>query len=147
MPRELWPNFVNNVSENEVALREQTRETPNTIHILATSVKRENLLNVISISRFRSKTRLLRTIAWCFRFIRNCESRSSRDGQQSLQLQVFEIETAESQLIRSIQTEAYSDEYSFLSGGRVTKIGNPLCLYPSLICFWMKMESSEHANV
>ena len=135
MPRKLWPNFVNNVSENEVALREQARETPNTIHTLATSVKRENLLNVVSIMRFRSKTMLLRTIAWCFRFIRNCKSRSSREGQQSLQLQVSEIETAERQLIRSIQTEAFSDEYSFLSGGKGDKDRKPPLLVSQLNLF------------
>ena len=118
MPRESWPTSVNNVSENEVALREQARETPNTIHTLATLVKRKNLLNVASIMRFRSKTVLLRTIAWCFRFIRNCKSRSYREGQPSLQTQASEIETAERQLIWSIQKEAFSDAYSFLSGGK-----------------------------
>ena len=35
MPCESWPNSVNNVLENEVVLREQAREIPNTIHTLA----------------------------------------------------------------------------------------------------------------
>ena len=61
---------------------------------------------------------LLRTTAWCFRFIRNCKSRSYYEGQPRLQLQASEIETAERQLIWSIQTEVFPDVYSFLSGGK-----------------------------
>ena len=66
MPHESWRDSASNVLENEVAHKEQTRETSNTIHTLATSVKRENLLNVVGIMMFCSKTMLLRTIAWCF---------------------------------------------------------------------------------
>ena len=117
LSRESWPNLVNNVSKNEVALKEQARDAPNTIHTLGTSVKRKNLLNLVSIMRFRSKTMLLRTIAWCFRFTRNCKSRSYHEGQPSLQRQASEIETAERQWIWSIQTEAFSGVYQFLSGG------------------------------
>jgi len=131
LSRKLWPSLVNNVSENKVALREHARETPNTAQTLATSVKCKNLLNVVTIMRFRSKTMLLTTIAWCFRFIRNCKSRSYREGQPSLQLQASEIEPAERQLIWSIQTDIFSDVYSFCLGGRVTQIRKPLCLYPS----------------
>ena len=61
---------------------------------------------------------LLRAIAWCFHFIRNYKSRSYREEQPSLQLQASKIETAESQFIWFIKMEAFSDVYSFLSGGK-----------------------------
>ena len=133
--RESWPNSASNVSENEVVQKKQARETPNTIHTLAASAKRENVLNVVSSMRFCSKTILLRTITWCFRFIRNCKSRSSHEGQQSLQLQVSEIENAERQLIQSVKTEAFSDEFSFLSGGKGDTDKKPPLLVSQLICF------------
>ncbi|XP_033148998.1 uncharacterized protein LOC117134671 [Drosophila busckii] len=64
--------------------------------------------SVISLQRFSSYTRLVRTVAWVLRFARWCQ------GQQNLLekygLTAAECEAAEYTLIRQAQREAFPDE-------------------------------------
>ncbi|KAH8304764.1 hypothetical protein KR018_002641, partial [Drosophila ironensis] len=62
----------------------------------------------ISLQRFSSYNRLLRTAAWVLRFTRRC--RKQRSELEEHGLTASECDAAESLLVRQAQREAFPDE-------------------------------------
>ncbi|XP_043069702.1 uncharacterized protein [Drosophila bipectinata] len=69
----------------------------------------------ISLQRFSSYRRLLRTTAWVLRFTRRC--REQRDELENYGLTAAECEAAEDLLVRIAQREAFPDEMQAADNG------------------------------
>ena len=82
--------------------------------------------------RFSSWKRLTRVHAWVVRFVTNCQ-RSSSDRLLGEELTVEEITDAERQIIKTMQQEVFSEEYSALvRGNRLPTQSKLLGLCPRL---------------
>ncbi|KAH8261891.1 hypothetical protein KR026_006734, partial [Drosophila bipectinata] len=64
--------------------------------------------NFISLQRFSSYNRLVRTTAWVLRFVRRC--RGIRRDEEVYGLTAMECAEAESALIRQSQREAFAED-------------------------------------
>ncbi|XP_044573987.1 uncharacterized protein LOC123258174 [Drosophila ananassae] len=85
----------------------------------------------ISLERFSSYRRLLRTTAWVLRFIRRC--RGQRDELENYGLNVAECEAAEDLLFRRAQREAFPDEVQAAEKDLDVAKGSDICgLAPNL---------------
>ena len=121
-----WPSAqIQSAFECSEALAEKVKAEPKVTHVMVNSGKGDNeLSNVIDISRSSSKGKLLRTIAWVFRFVRNLRAAANnkRLNKENL-LSASEIENAELHLIRSIQSHEFKAELNYLSslGSKTTK--------------------------
>ena len=81
--------------------------------------------------RYSSFTTLLRTIAWCRRFIYNARHRADR--KVSPTLTSHEIASTRQQLYQLSQEETYADVLHLLRSGKILNKTNPLfCLSPYL---------------
>ncbi|XP_044571435.1 uncharacterized protein LOC123257246 [Drosophila ananassae] len=79
----------------------------------------------ISLERFYSYRRLLRTTAWVLRFIRRC--RGQRDELENYGLNVAESEAAEDLLFRRAQREAFPDEVQAAEKDLDVAKGSDIC--------------------
>ncbi|XP_070137030.1 uncharacterized protein [Drosophila bipectinata] len=79
----------------------------------------------ISLKRFSSYRRLLRTTAWVLRFTRRC--RGQRDELENYGLTVAESEAAEDLLVRVAQREAFPDEMQAVENGLDVAKGSDIC--------------------
>ncbi|XP_044573279.1 uncharacterized protein LOC123257599 [Drosophila ananassae] len=79
----------------------------------------------ISLERFSSYRRLLRTTAWVLRFIRRC--RGQRDELENYGLNVAECEAAEDLLFRRAQREAFPDEVQAAEKDLDVAKGSDIC--------------------
>ncbi|XP_044573977.1 uncharacterized protein LOC123258165 [Drosophila ananassae] len=79
----------------------------------------------ISLERFSSYRRLLRTTAWVLRFIRRC--RGQRDELENYGLNVAECDAAEDLLFRRAQREAFPDEVQAAEKGLDVAKGSDIC--------------------
>ncbi|XP_044573583.1 uncharacterized protein LOC123257723 [Drosophila ananassae] len=79
----------------------------------------------ISLERFSSYRRLLRTTAWVLRFIRRC--RGQRDELENYGLNAAECEAAEDFLFRRAQREAFPDEVQAAEKGLDVAKGSDIC--------------------
>ncbi|XP_044571285.1 uncharacterized protein LOC123257215 [Drosophila ananassae] len=79
----------------------------------------------ISLERFSSYRRLLRTTAWVLRFIRRC--RGQRDELDNYGLNVAECEAAEDLLFRRAQSEAFPDEVQAAEKDLDVAKGSDIC--------------------
>ena len=112
-----WPSaLTHNEFESEETLAEKVKIDPNITHVLLSSQKDENdLSNVIDISRYSSKGKLLRVFSWVLKFIQNLKSvvNNTQLNNENM-VSVSEIENADFRIIRSIQFQAFKAELAYL---------------------------------
>ncbi|XP_055589014.1 uncharacterized protein LOC129741312 [Uranotaenia lowii] len=102
LPEKEWP-------EQKVALENETVEELRSCHIhLEDSIPQK----IIDVNRFSKWNRLLRTMAYVFRFIRNAKSPEQRTIGC---LKRYELEVAENALFKLTQWEVFSDEMAVLT--------------------------------
>ena len=77
---------------------------------------------VVSIERFSTKTRLLRTYAWILRFVSNLKAAINRQEPKLGPLEGTELRCAENYVIRAVQAECFSKEIEFIA--RKSKVGS-----------------------
>ena len=115
LPQNQWPKDIptSNV-ENEEALKEITRNQAEPTFALLNRkvVGNSKLKDIVDINRFSSKTKLLRVVAWIFRFINNLRSKQKVQGKC---MNASELEKAENFVIRHIQEESFPSELEFLT--------------------------------
>ena len=105
-------------------MTEKLKHEPNKTRAMAITEgsMQPRIHQVVDTSRFSSKGKLLRTIAWVKRFANNLRSKISKQETNIQEnLKVAEINEAEILLIRSIQSEAFPKEISYLVGGAASK--------------------------
>ena len=78
--------------------------------------------NLLELSRFSTKGKLLCTIAWVMSFLSNLKSAEEK-GQlnKEVHVSVSQVNNAENCLIRSIQSEAFSSEIAHLDSKSTLK--------------------------
>lgn len=114
-----WPKLPteSEIETNDIALSEKMKNEPYIIHaMLASNAEAPgNIEQVVDMSRFSSKGKLLSTIAWVVRFVANLKAAvKKQESNKEEKLSVAEINVAENSLIRSIQKEAFPKEISYL---------------------------------
>ena len=112
-----WPSaLVPNEFESKEALAEKVKIDPNITHVMVNSEKRESeLCDVIDISRYSSKDKLLRIVSWVLRFIQNLKSAINNTPlNKENMVSASEIGNAEFRIIRSIQSQAFKPELAYL---------------------------------
>ena len=112
-----WPSAqIQSTFECSEALAEKVKVEPKITRVMVNSGKEEiELGNIIDISRSSSKGKLLRTIAWVFRFVQNINAAvNNKQLKKENILSASEIENAEMHLIRSIQAQAFNAELNYL---------------------------------
>ena len=74
------------------------------------------MFKVLQLSSYSTKGKLLRVLSWVLRFINNLKA-TVQEKSLNLEQQrnVTEMEIAETKLIRSIQSEAFEKEISFIT--------------------------------
>ena len=104
--------------ETEIAMKEKAKSDPQITRSMLISSNKPtmNVDEIVEIDRFSQKDKLLRCIGWVLRFISNCKS-AIRKSELNLEpnLNVSEVEGAETALIRSIQSESFANEINYLS--------------------------------
>ena len=70
--------------------------------------------NVLDIERFSSKSKLIRTVAYVLKFIRNLHNSTKGNETSTGELSAEELHEAENKIIRSIQFDAFGVETSYL---------------------------------
>ena len=126
-----WPKTpCNNELETNVAMKEKIKVEPNITHAIfakATESK-SNWSKVIELERFSDKGKLLRTIAWVYRFINNAKSAIKQETVNNDEvLSVSEINSAENAIVKFIQMENFEAEikYMLLSPSVRNKVKTP----------------------
>ena len=113
-----WPKTPCNTElETNVAMKEKLKVEPHITHAMfskATEAK-NNWSKVIEIERFSDKGKLLRTIAWVYRFINNAKSAIKQETvNKEAVLSVSEINSAENALVKFIQMKNFETEIKYL---------------------------------
>ena len=113
-----WPKTPCNTElETNVAMKEKLKVEPHITHAMfskATEAK-HNWSKVIELERFSDKGKLLRTIAWVYRFINNAKSAIKQETvNKEAVLSVSEINSAENALVKFIQMENFETEIKYL---------------------------------
>ena len=111
---ENWPKSPSGSKlESESAMKEKLKNDPKITHSMLVSdiSSQPRIDKILDLSRFSTKGKLLRTIAWVMRFVSNLKSaREKSQLNKEEQVSVSEANNAENCLIRSIQSEAFSSE-------------------------------------
>ena len=117
----LWPSKSTVEQEaNAIAFQEEVKQPLTVIPTLASTSQSVSISKLINLERFESEQMLLRTFAWLLRFIDNCRlSHNNGNPNLSGELSNTEIETAEFRLVNLIQREMFTEEYRYLSKGKV----------------------------
>ena len=104
--------------ETEIAMKEKAKSDPQITRsmLISSNKPTTNVDEIVEIDRFSQKDKLLRCIGWVLRFISNCKS-AIRKLELNLEpnLNISEVEGAETALIRLIQSESFADEITYLS--------------------------------
>ena len=117
-----WPETIPTsvTKENEANLEIIKNPKEITFALLTKgSVEKElpRLQNVIQIDRFSSKLKLIRTFSWVLRFVENLKlTVKGEQLNQDLDFSAKELEGAEITLLRSVQSESFTNEILFLTG-------------------------------
>ncbi|XP_065076070.1 uncharacterized protein LOC135699709 [Ochlerotatus camptorhynchus] len=101
-----WPNQLTSNITNEIALPE-ARKLP----LAATAITTEPSFVDALVSKFSNYFRLLRVVAYCRRFIRNCKP-SAQTTHSFLSSE--ELGEAEATVIRLVQQQSYNEEWKTL---------------------------------
>ena len=122
---ENWPKSPSGSElESESAMKEKLKNDPKITHSMLVSdiSSQPRIDKILDLSRFSTKGKLLRTIAWVMRFVSNLKSaREKSQLNKEEQVSVSEANNAENCLIRSIQSEAFSSEIAYLDSKSTTK--------------------------
>ena len=114
-----WPNQIGNDEvENKEALREKVKYEPTVTHAMVNSGDEipPQINEVLQLSSYSTKGRLLRVLSWVLRFINNLKATvQEKSLNLEQQISVTEMEIAETKLIRSIQSEAFEKEINFIT--------------------------------
>ncbi|XP_070139042.1 uncharacterized protein [Drosophila bipectinata] len=110
-----WPGSA----PTDEADAEDEEEMPSEFMLVGTSD------TFISLQRFSSYRRLLRTTAWVLRFTRRC--RGQRDELENYGLTAAECEAAEDWLVRIAHREAFPDEMQAAENGLDVAKGSDKC--------------------
>ena len=114
-----WPRAPTEAElrENDTALKEKVKHEPTITHAMLAREKEVPIQvnKILDLSRFSSKGKLLRSMAWVLRFVDNVKCKvNCKDTNTNNQVSIDELERAENIMIRSIQQEAFSKEISYL---------------------------------
>ena len=107
---EHWPKTPpKQPSKNVLAESELVKNSPMLTHSLVNKSKIE-MKEIIDIGRFSSKLKLVRTMAYVFRFVTNLRSQKKHVDQ----LTVNELERAERYIIKRVQSDYFPEEIAYL---------------------------------
>ena len=126
-----WPEQSLN-SNNPIAAFE---ETPNTFtdKTDVLSINENEKTQIVSVERFSSKTKLIRTVAWVLRFIRKLKEKISKSNANVYEepFDSEEISRAEKIVLQQIQKEMFSEEIKYLRNkqGKAPKLVNDFNLF------------------
>ena len=84
-----------------------------------------NVDNVIDTTRFSTKNKALRVIAWLRRFVTNLKSARNHETLNKAALSAVEMQEAEITLIKCIQNSAFSKEIKYILQGNSNKAKIP----------------------
>ena len=118
--RDHWPeNLSTGDVGQSVALEEQVKNLPSITYTLTSLTNpplKACVLRIIDIDRFGKKSRLIRTVAWVFRFIRNLRAKIYPliEKINTKILNASELRQAENLLIISVQDESFTKELNYL---------------------------------
>ena len=114
-----WPKSPSSGEiETVEAMQEKLKNEPVVTHAMVNS---ESCLptgigRIIDVNRYSDKNKVLRIIAWILRFVTNMKSVISKgQANNEIMINALEIENAETQLIKSIQSEAFQREIGYLT--------------------------------
>ena len=120
--------MANNVENNELeikdAMEENVKVEPNITHamVISRSNKGNQVNNVFDISRFSTRGKLLRTLAWVHRFIDNLKLAVNKKSlNKECIISVTEFNNAETKFTKSIQGVAFNKEIEYLQSSRNSK--------------------------
>ena len=135
-----WPKSpAEKELETDVSMREKLKSDPNIVHAMLTTdtSSKPRVHEIIDITRFSTKNKLLHTIAWVLRFINNSKiARANGSIVKDNNVSANEVDNAEHILIKSIQNEAFAHEISYLS----RKSNNKPPLYVSQLNLYLDKE-------
>ena len=113
-----WPKTPCNTElETNAAMKEKIKVEPHITHAMFSKVTeaKSKWSRVIELERFSDKVKLLRTIAWVYRFINNAKSAIKQEKvNDDAVLNVSEINSAENTLVKFIQMENFETEIRYL---------------------------------
>ena len=118
--RDHWPeNLSTSDVGQSVALEEQIKNLLSITYTLTSSTNpplKACVLRIIDIDRFGKKSRLIRTVAWVFRFIRNLRAKTYPviEKTNTEILNTSELRQAENLLIISVQDKTFTKELNYL---------------------------------
>ena len=118
--RNHWPENLSTVDISQsVALEEQIKNPPSITYTLTGSSNpplKACVLRIIDIDRFGKRSRLIRTVAWVFRFILNLRAKIYPVIEKTNTgiLNASELRQAENLLIISVQDESFTKELNYL---------------------------------
>eukprot|EP00112_Aurelia_sp_Birch-Aquarium-sp1_P002090 Seg1227.8 transcript_id=Seg1227.8/GoldUCD/mRNA.D3Y31 product="hypothetical protein" protein_id=Seg1227.8/GoldUCD/D3Y31 len=115
---ENWPKSPSGSElESESAMKEKLKNDPKITYamLISDTGSQPQIDKILDLTRFSSKGKLLRSIAWVIRFVSNLKCKvSNKDSNTGNQVSTDEIARAENILIRSVQHEAFSKEILYL---------------------------------
>ena len=113
-----WPKTSSSRDlETPIAMNEKLKSEPSITHALFVKEAQSkiNWGDVIQLDQFSSKGKLLRTVAWVFRFCSNLKSAVKKETvNKSDKVSVSEINSAENALIKFIQMDNFETEIRYL---------------------------------
>ncbi|XP_062706189.1 uncharacterized protein LOC134287695 [Aedes albopictus] len=102
LPEEHWPRTLKKASTTDLELRPSAM-----VHCVAPDP-------IVRVNDFSSWSRLVRVVAFVYRFFYNCRRRHMEESIMSGPLSSQEMKSAEAYLHRQTQLEAYPDEIALL---------------------------------
>ena len=122
---EHWPKSpLRSEFDLSQAMAEKLKHEPNVTHAMLSAhvYLQPRIHHIIDISRFGNKNKVLRTIAWIMRFVSNLKSAIRKEElNKEDKIDILEINEAESILVRSIQSEEFPAEISYLATNATSK--------------------------
>ena len=118
-PENHWPNTSQGQTDDEQAMAELGKCSPDVTHSLVNCQEHTRMVNftaIIDTKKYSSLTQLLRISAYVLRFIRNLRAKLSGNANQVVQeLSATEVKQAEWYWIKTIQANSFEDEIKFLT--------------------------------
>ena len=126
-----WPEQSLNSNNPRAAFEETPKTFIDKTHVL--SINEKEKTQIVSVERFSSKTKLIRTVAWVLRFIRKLKEKISKSNVRVYEetLDSEEISRAEKIVLKQIQKETFSEEINYLRNkqGKAPKLVNDFNLF------------------
>lgn len=132
MPSNEWPQQVTE-DLPFCALSEERKAKSQPLSHALVSVDNTESTDITDVTRFSTKTKLLRSLAWAFRFIRNLKAKVHKTLLVLSQISAEEIIESEMKLVSLIQKQSFSTEIDFVQSKdkdkKVSSIVNQLNLF------------------